>query len=76
MPTDLTLARPDIDLAASGLPTNRYAYTLPEVARRLHVSESSIRRWIRTGDLPATRIGPGGRYRISAAAVASLEIRP
>src|SRR5262245_43507181 len=31
--------------------------TVPEAAALLHVSSSTIRRWIREGDLPAYRIG-------------------
>jgi excisionase family DNA binding protein len=51
--------------ATASLPRNSYALTLPEAARQLNVSESSIRRWIQAGTLPAHRVGPGGRYRIA-----------
>jgi excisionase family DNA binding protein len=39
--------------------------TLPEVADLLHVSEASVRRWIKAGRLPAIRVGPGGRFRVA-----------
>ena len=76
MPIDRAVPYPGGgDSYTPGVPTNRYAYTLPEVARQLRVSESSVRRWIKSGDLHAVRIGPGGRYRISAQAVVDLETR-
>ncbi|SMB81269.1 helix-turn-helix domain-containing protein [Deinococcus hopiensis] len=47
--------------------------TVPEAARLLHVSDDTVRRQIREGDLGAVRIGttPTGRprYRIPAAVV-------
>jgi excisionase family DNA binding protein len=40
--------------------------SLPEAAAELAVSQSTIRRWIKTGDLPARKVGlGGGRFRIS-----------
>lgn len=48
----------------------RALLTIPETARLLHVSDDTVRRQIREGDLPAVQIGttPAGRarYRISA----------
>ena len=38
--------------------------TIPEVARRLALSEQTVRRLIREGELPAIRIGDGPRGRI------------
>lgn len=32
--------------------------SVPEAAKRLSVSHSTIWRWIRSGDLPAHRVGP------------------
>jgi excisionase family DNA binding protein len=40
-------------------------YTIPEVARILRVSDQSVRRWIKAGELPATK--PGKEYRIEHA---------
>jgi excisionase family DNA binding protein len=37
-------------------------YTIPEVARILRVSDQSVRRWIKAGQLRATK--PGKEYRI------------
>lgn len=62
-------------VSTPGLPANTYL-SLPGVARRLSVSESSVRRWIKSGDLPAKRVGPGGRYRISSDAVSLLLTEP
>lgn len=48
-------------------------FTVPQVARLLHVSDDTVRRQIKEGDLEAVRIGttPKGRprYRIPSAAV-------
>jgi len=38
-------------------PTARPMLTIREVAAELGVSEKTIRRWIKTGDLPAWRRG-------------------
>ncbi|WP_407573004.1 helix-turn-helix domain-containing protein [Deinococcus altitudinis] len=50
--------------------------TIPEAAQRLHLSDDTVRRQIREGDLPAIRLGttPTGRarYRISQAVVDGL----
>ena len=50
--------------------------TIPEAAQRLHLSDDTVRRQIREGDLPAIRLGttPKGRarYRISQAVVDGL----
>ncbi len=52
----------------------RALLTVMEAARRLHVSDDTLRRQIRAGDLPAVQIGttPTGRprYRVPAQAVA------
>lgn len=37
-------------------------FSLEEVAERLGVSERTVRRWIKAGDLPAYK--PGREYRI------------
>ncbi|GHG02839.1 hypothetical protein GCM10017783_13930 [Deinococcus piscis] len=51
----------------------RALLTVMEAARRLHVSDDTLRRQIRTGDLPAVQVGttPTGRprYRIPVQAV-------
>ncbi len=53
--------------------TTNTLYTVQEVARLLHVSDDTVRRQIREGDLEAVRIGttPKGRprYRIAAEVV-------
>jgi len=36
--------------------------TVPEVARELRVDPATVRRWITTGRLPATK--PGKDYRV------------
>jgi excisionase family DNA binding protein len=43
--------------------------TLPEVAQRLRLSEGTVRRWIRTGQLRAEKVGlaPSFRYRVARA---------
>ena len=38
--------------------------TIPEAAKVLHVSASTIRRRLRDGDLPAVQFGPGRAIRI------------
>lgn len=38
--------------------------TVAQVARRLGVSEQSVRRRIRAGSIPAVRLGPTDRYPI------------
>ena len=38
--------------------------SLPQAARELAVAESTIRRWIKDGELPAIKVGPAGRYKI------------
>lgn len=45
-------------------------YTPREVARMLKVSERTVRRWVRTGELPALRFGR--QLRIPPAAVENL----
>lgn len=37
--------------------------TIPEVAAKLRVSEKTIRRWIKGGDLPAAKLGAQWRIR-------------
>jgi excisionase family DNA binding protein len=41
--------------------------TLAEVAQRLRMSEATVRRWVRTGQLPAEKVGlaPSFRYRVA-----------
>jgi excisionase family DNA binding protein len=50
--------------------------TIPEAAQRLQLSDDTVRRQIREGDLPAIRLGttPAGRarYRISQAVIDGL----
>jgi excisionase family DNA binding protein len=36
---------------------NQKFFTIAEVAERLHVSTNTVRRWIRSGDLVAHRVG-------------------
>jgi excisionase family DNA binding protein len=38
-------------------------FTLQEVAQQLHLSEETVRRYIKSGKIPAILLG--GRYRIS-----------
>lgn len=49
--------------------------SLPQAARELGVCESTVRRWIKGGVLPALVVGPGRRYRVEAANVAGLRHR-
>lgn len=44
--------------------------TVPEVAAQLRVDPATIRRWITTGRLPATK--PGRDYRVTQDAVDKL----
>jgi len=44
------------------LATQERFYSLEEVAQRLGVSERTVRRWIKSGELPAYK--PGREYRI------------
>jgi len=46
--------------------------TLSEVARHLRMTEATVRRWIRAGQLPAEKVGlaPSFRYRVRAASLA------
>jgi excisionase family DNA binding protein len=37
--------------------------TVQDIAERLQVSEQTVRRWIKTGQLPAIELG--GQYRVS-----------
>lgn len=39
--------------------------TRPQAARYLGVHEETIWRWIKTGKLPAKRVGIAGHYRIN-----------
>jgi excisionase family DNA binding protein len=36
-------------------------YTVAETAAILNVSQKTVFEWVRNGDLPAARLGPGGR---------------
>ncbi len=38
--------------------------TLQEVAQAVKVSETTVRRWVRSGDLPAFKVGGRGQIRI------------
>ena len=44
--------------------------TVAEVAETLRVNQETVRRWIRSGALPATRLGRD--YRISVAALETM----
>ena len=50
-------------------------YTPREIAKRLRVDESTVRRWIRNGLLPVETIREGrrNRHRIRRATVETLE---
>ena len=50
-------------------------FTPPEIAKRLRVDESTVRRWIRTGALEAETIRQGrrNRHRISKTTLATIE---
>lgn len=39
-------------------------YTISQVAKMLGVHEDTVRRWIHSGELPATRHGITGRYKV------------
>lgn len=51
-------------------------FTPPQIAKRLQVSEDTVRAWIRTGELPAVNFaGPKAtrpRYRITEEGLATL----
>ena len=47
-------------------------YTTAEVAAILRVSLGAVRQWVQEGKVPATRVGPRGRYRIPAQAIERL----
>lgn len=47
--------------------TNLQELSLQEVALRTKMAANTVRRWITTGQLPATKNGPQGRYRILVA---------
>jgi len=50
---------------------------LREAADRVGVSPDTMRRWVKAGMVPATRVGPGGQFRIKAAELlAAVERRP
>jgi excisionase family DNA binding protein len=40
-----------------------------QAARLLAVDDSTVRRWCRDGAIPALRVYPGGRWRISVDAM-------
>ena len=40
--------------------------TLKEVAATVRVAESTVRRWIRGGTLPAYKLGKRGQVRVSS----------
>lgn len=40
--------------------------TLEDIAERLKVSVSTVRRWVKSGDLKALKVGNRGQYRISS----------
>lgn len=52
--------------------------TIPQAAERLGVDPQTIRNWVRTGKLPATRWGPDGAkvIRIDPADLEGLGPRP
>lgn len=52
--------------------------TIPEAARRIGVNTQTVRNWVRTGKLPATRWGPEGAkiIRIHPADLEGLGPRP
>lgn len=45
------------------LPVQPRSYSVPQAARALGISPTTVRRWIRRGTLPASREGPRG-FRI------------
>jgi excisionase family DNA binding protein len=52
--------------------------TIPDAAKRIGVDEQTLRNWIRTGKLPATRWGPEGAkvIRIDPGDLADIGARP
>lgn len=52
--------------------------TIPQAAERLGVDAQTMRNWVRTGKLPATRWGPDGArvIRIDPADLEDLGPRP
>ncbi len=50
-------------------------YTPREIAKRLRVDDTTVRRWIRTGALEAETIQEGrrNRHRIKKATIAAIE---
>jgi|BarGraNGADG00212_1021973.scaffolds.fasta_scaffold00810_11 excisionase family DNA binding protein len=51
------------------------ALTIAEVALRLRVSETSVRRWVSARRLEAYRVGPQAQVRIPAEALSTI-VRP
>jgi excisionase family DNA binding protein len=41
-------------------------YNLTEAAAELRLHPNTIRRWVRSGRLPAIRVGPQGRFRVAS----------
>jgi excisionase family DNA binding protein len=62
------VSRPTASVTLSQMATNTYLpslLTVREVAAALRLSEPSVYRLIRTGDLPAVRLsGPGSSLRV------------
>jgi excisionase family DNA binding protein len=48
-------------------------YRISEVASALSVNSATIRRWIASGQLKATRTGPTGRWRVAEAELQRLQ---
>jgi excisionase family DNA binding protein len=44
-------------------------YTPADIAKRLKVSEETVRRWLRSGDLKGLQFGRRGGFRVPASAL-------
>ncbi|MBF6589098.1 MAG: helix-turn-helix domain-containing protein [Ktedonobacterales bacterium] len=47
-------------------PSSARLLTVPEVALQLGVTEETVRRWLRAGDLPGVRLARKAGWRIRA----------
>lgn len=54
----------DLKRSLRASPHQRNHLSVKQVAQSLHVTEPTVREWIKSGELTASRIGPEGKARI------------